>query len=438
MISLLFYFIIFESLLINLFISSGYNFLEKDSFVIVIILINSIITIILINGEKTQKNGVNNFNLLFSFAYIIRIITVFWDRYFRHIFILPNSGRDTGSFDNWAREFLSNNLSGRSGYAAVLGWIYKFFYPNPLWGQYLNVVASLLTIYVFYLIICKLNINQKYKKYGVLILCFLPNYIIMSSILLRESFITLLLAISIYRLIKWWESDKIYNLVFSIISALLASYLHSGVIAYVIAILIVVSFGDNKKKIFIMKFNTLFLFAIGSIFFLLIYVYLGETFFSYMGGINSIEDISSKSETYATGGSAYSVYLVDDDSILGFIINSPLRIIYFLASPLPWDWRGINDIIAFLGSSLFYTISIFFGIKSLSIKKFKNKDLVIILLIIAISNAIIYSWGVSNAGTALRHRDKFIVNFALLLIISLDVMYMPKEIGEKIEEKKNS
>ena len=42
--------------------------------------------------------------------------------------------------------------------------------------------------------------------------------------------------------------------------------------------------------------------------------------------------------------------------MLGMIINSPFRIFFFLASPLPWYWRGINDIIAFLFSAFFYTI----------------------------------------------------------------------------------
>ena len=32
----------------------------------------------------------------------------------------------------------------------------------------------------------------------------------------------------------------------------------------------------------------------------------------------------------------------------------PLRALYFLASPMPWDWRGLTDLFTFMVDSLFY------------------------------------------------------------------------------------
>src|SRR5699024_4234411 len=85
---------------------------------------------------------------------------------------------------------------------------------------------------------------------------------------------------------------------------------------------------------------------------------------------------------------------------------------------LPWDWRSFSDIFAFMFSRLFYIITIFFGIRSLNIKNTDYKNLNIALLIMAVVNMIFFSWGVSNSGTALRHREKYIAIYMLLLAIS--------------------
>ena len=416
----IFFILTFEAIAINLIKMINPAIQFGDGQAVICILLNSILLIIAILSREKSKNGIKNFNIFLVISYLIRVIFLFWDRYYRHIFTFPNSGLDTGSFDVWARQYVINRMSGNNGYAAVLGWIYKFFYPNPLWGQYINVIASVLTISIMYKILCKLDIGYKYKFYGVLIICFLPNYLIMSAILLRESLITLLLTNSIYHLIEWWYSNRRNHIFVAMVCILCATYLHSGTIAYAVAIILIAAFAGNQKREFKFKPTTVVVSAIGIVFFMFIYNNFGNTFFGYMGGIDSVEGVMEKTSTYATGGSAYSVSIVDDSSIVGLIVNSPIRIFYFIASPLPWQWRGITDMIAFVGSGLFYTTSMYWGLKSVSNKNSKNRNLIIAVLIIALCSAVIYSWGVSNAGTALRHRDKFIANFILLLLLSLD------------------
>src|SRR5699024_11199767 len=73
------------------------------------------------------------------------------------------------------------------------------------------------------------------------------------------------------------------------------------------------------------------------------------------------------------------------------ILLTPIRMFYFIASPLPWDWRSFSDIFAFMFSSLFYIITIFFGIRSLNIKNTDYKNLNIILLIILLISMIFFS-----------------------------------------------
>lgn len=411
---------VIESVIIKIIEGAGFTVIFDDLLVIIFIVINSIILVILINIKKVEKHGITHFNAYLTASYFIRISFLIFDRYCRHIFTFPNSGLDTGTFNAWAIDYINQGMTGYNGYGAVLGWIYKLYYPNPLWGQYINVIASVFTIITMYKILCDLNIDRKYKQIGVLVLCFIPNYLIMSAILLRESIVTLFLTKAIYHLMEWWNSNKFKDIIISILYVLGATYLHSGTIAYALAIVLIIAFAGNANREFKFRPITVFISLLGVSLFMAIYSNFGDTFFGYMGGLNSVEDVVNKSNVYATGDSAYSVSLIEDSSLLGFIINSPIRVFYFIASPLPWAWRGITDIIAFVGSGFFYTISLYLGFRVITKKDCKNRNLIIAMLMIAVFSALIYSWGVSNAGTALRHRDKFIVNFALILILSLD------------------
>ncbi|TCI46218.1 hypothetical protein EVJ27_06935 [Exiguobacterium sp. SH3S2] len=414
------YLIISGTLLINLL--KGFNLvnLESNFVVNIFILLFSIIIIFLILTENNNSKIINNLKYFIILTFVIRLLLMYWDVYFSSIVSLPGSGMDTLAFDRWAKEYVNNDLNGVNGYAAVLGIIYKIYYPNALWGQYLNVILSILTIYIVQEIFSKLEIKDKYKVFGILILCFIPNYLISSSILLRESIVIFLLALSIRNFLIWWQSGKNIYVLNSLISILCATYLHSGTIAYALALFLIIAFANNKDRNFKINISTFTLGGLAIVFFIVIYSFFGNIFLGYANGIESVEDFVDKSENAAYGNAAYSANLIESNSVLGLLVNSPIRALYFLMSPLPWDWRGLGDVIAFLTSSLFYFLALFYGFKALNIKKYRNKNLLIAILIFSLTSAFIYSWGVSNAGTAIRHRDKFLVVYLMILVISLD------------------
>ena len=50
--------------------------------------------------------------------------------------------------------------------------------------------------------------------------------------------------------------------------------------------------------------------------------------------------------------------------------------------------------------------------------KSSNKNYAIVIFIVALCTAFVFSWGVTNTGTATRHRDKMIVVYAVLYSLS--------------------
>lgn len=84
---------------------------------------------------------------------------------------------------------------------------------------------------------------------------------------------------------------------------------------------------------------------------------------------------------------------------------------------MPLDWRGIFDIISFFLDSSFYLFTLIYAMNGLK-KNNRNKNLSIILIISILATSYIFGIGVSNAGTAIRHRQKIISLFIILLSIS--------------------
>ena len=147
----------------------------------------------------------------------------------------------------------------------------------------------------------------------------------------------------------------------------------------------------------------------------------------------SITEIASGVSAGAYGGSAYLVGQ-QNETTLQVVINTPIRMLNFIAAPVPWTWRGPNDIIAFFTSTLIYVAALYYSYKVIRMNNAKSKNLVIALLICAFIAMIIFAWGVSNAGTAMRHREKFLPLFITMLAISYDQYKYPQNDNEDYED----
>jgi hypothetical protein len=201
----------------------------------------------------------------------------------------------------------------------------------------------------------------------------------------------------------------------AIIFALTASAFHSGCAAMVIGYIVVRMLYNKETKNFSGSMRAILptaFFALVCAFILLNY---SDVFLSKMGNVDSLEDIANVNDK---GGSSYARYVGNSSSIGNFVIYTLPRIIYFLFSPFPWQWRGLGDIIAFVFSSLFYFLTVRAAFRYLKQKKENNRSLVIGIMIVAFCIVFVFGWGCSNTGTAARHREKSIIVFAILYALT--------------------
>ena len=353
-------------------------------------------------------------------GYLFRVALLFFDRYGQNIYQLPNSGADSEMFYGNIVQYARTGSSGRSGsFITVMGTIFHYIGTSRLYGQFIILLFSIVSLILFCRLLQKVEIDGRARSTICIVVCLLPNLAILSSIFLRESIVAMFITISFYLFYKWLNGQSIMYFVLAFVSAFCASAFHSGSAAVAVGYIAIVLLYDRHSKRFRFRGRNLIpaILLIAVVAFL--YINYGGELFGKMQNVENIDDVAN---THDLGGSSYAQYVGNSSNPISMIIFTPLRIVFFLFSPFPWQWRGLSDIIAFVFSSLFFLYTAWCDIRFLRSGEKKNRTLVIALTIVAACTAFVFAWGVANTGTACRHRDKMTVIWGLILALT----YIPK------------
>ena len=146
------------------------------------------------------------------------------------------------------------------------------------------------------------------------------------------------------------------------------------------------------------------------------------------GSIQNIMDlVIGQGESRYIDADAGSAYLIGLNTETWYMMlrYSPIKLFYYLFSPLPPNWRGMTDVIAFLFDScihIFYFSSVIgYLLKQRKNScRFKHHRLIISLLFVVIVSGLVFAIGTYTAGTAIRHRDCLIGVEALSIGLVFD------------------
>lgn len=383
---------------------------------IAIVLVLYLITFLYVSiNLKMQKKIL----VLLFLAIVARIIFSILDMYYLHNF-LPHSGSDSVIFERTGYYLATGVLDIASyswdNYPRFIYLVYSIIGRQPFVIIGINGVLSILTAFFLYKSISLLTKDGKKAFLGMTIFLLFPHSVIFSSIILRESMIVFFVTISIYIFVKYTREKKVKQIVFSVITLLMASYFHAGVVFLGLGYLYYFlkekrdssHLGLIKKPIVILLLITVLIGA---------FTY-SDAFFRKFSSIGSIEAFVERVErgTNNLSGSAY-LQGYDVNSFKEVLIYAPLKLIYFFFSPIPWDIRNINDIIAFALDSIIYLYLFKQLVKKIKRVKWKdsNNQLFISLLIGILIVGVAFALGTANAGTALRHRYKLITLIILAI-----------------------
>ncbi|MGC3873535.1 ArnT family glycosyltransferase [Halomonas sp. GXIMD04776] len=376
-------------------------------------------------------------SVLLMVAFVFRCFLLLIDYY--NIYPLPGA-EDAGSFVQRARMWsglsFENILSELStshsyNYSVVGALLYKIFGYHEMLLPALNLIAGVLVVCLTGAIVYKMW-GARAAQWAVFIIAIYPFSAINSATAMREEPSILLFMIGLYFLVVWLREESVWGVYISLFFFALATMVHPGWVgailgvgAYSIYMLIKsipqVLGGNRVTKRY---FSKLVLSA--SILVLSAGLAVAGGGIKLGKGISVgteesealTEQIESRFVGVSEGGSAYPAVIATGNPITQpWII--PAKVAYFLYAPFPWDIKSPRHIIGLISSFLlfFLTWRIFKGWDNI-----RNKQECLALLLILASLIIIFSIGVSNIGTGIRHKTKFTALFLILAAASFDTI----------------
>lgn len=355
---------------------------------------------------------------VFFFGFVIRFFLMHIDVNIEEIDMGDcRDFRESGEYFFYTNKISFRGYDTFNGTTLLMGIINKIFGPHRVIIQYFNALSFMTAAYLTYKILCGFSLPSKLKLILMLWMIFSPQNIKNTSISNREGFISLCVAFSMYSFYLFLMYRTIKPLILSFISVFLGCLLHSGVIALLAGYIFYLSIYDNRKKEYNLNAISVFYFVLTLTPLLIILITFGDTLLGKFGSIESTNDITYRVLRAGGGGADYEVPFGDN------ILATPLRAIYFLLSPMPWYWRGISDIIAFGICSIPHILIIMFYRKNIKYITKNKKTFCQLLIVSAIAISFVFGWGCKNAGTAIRHRDKFISLYTVVLGLTLSHKY---------------
>ncbi len=354
----------------------------------------------------------------FIIAFLLRIVIMLWNVYGRAILTLPGVGTDTEGFYEYG-VLISKNLRllfdnktyiYGSYYSKYLGILFFVVGQSYLFASFLNMIYGVCSIFIFKKTLDFYEGSIKLKRRLLKTYAVIPNGIVITTSLRRESLIILCLAISLYFFCKWERRGKMTDILVAVAFVLIACIFHAGVIGLLVGYTFMGMFYQPRTKQFSFDGkNLLFLLIFIGVIFVIVFKY-SNVFLAKL----SVEDASEiyRQVSKSRGNAAYLTN-IKINSFSDIMKYAPIKWLYFLMSPVPWKWRGISDVVAFFMDAIIYVImikNIFIAFKGIN-----KTPLAFALSLSFMAGTILYAISCGNAANAMRHRLKFI---EILLMIS--------------------
>jgi len=359
----------------------------------------------------------NNLNFIILVGFLIRVIVSFYHTY---INLLPDN-LDPIRFENNAWLFGKMGLfeslvrflelGSPFTYSHFVSIIYSLIGRSQFFIQMIHVTFGLFNIILTYKLSFQIWNNEKVSKLASWAICLFPTVIMYSALTNREVFISFFLLLSSINIVKWIKHNILKHFFLAFVFFIPHYFLHGPLIigAFVlIAIFIINECSNGLKSLSLGRINFNFIAILISLVILFWSFGFFLTGFSIPYIAHNLKDINLKlifdrAIYLNTGGAAYPDWLLPNEYFDFLSLTFP-RIIYFFFSPFPWDVRKLNQLLGLIDSFI-YMYLIYHIYKGFILKRSVlklNKFFVILGILF-----IVYSWGVSNYGTGLRHRAKF-------------------------------
>lgn len=315
-------------------------------------------------------------------------------------------------------EYSRLRSSGYNIYPRILSLLYFMLGQSHLLAGWLNSLLYLVTVVYIKKIAWVLSINGKGVAVCVLTYSLMPFPILLTTGTFRENILIPPLVASAYYFFVWMKGGRGGTAIGSFALLLCSCYAHAGTTPVIAVYIFFFALYDRERER--MRISLQAVIGIVSAIILLINVPnlpLFHNFFSKLGAL-WVQDIVTVIQNYTEKERGGSLYLdwVNIKNFRTLFWYVPLKYFYFYSSPVPWEWRGLQDASSFMLDGGIYTLLHcrgLFGFKEKSLRSFEW----LALMMLVVGLGVVFAMGSYTAGTAIRHR------LAALPFITLFAVY---------------
>ena len=353
--------------------------------------------------------------VILALAYLFRLFVLYADIY--HLVPNPFSGSDTEDFHAAMLEFMAGSGTIKTNYTYVLAVFYGLFGDYGRFvAQFFNVLLSFGVLLLLHWALQMLDVSRKSLLIAVSVVAFMPATVCLSGVLLREAWIQFFLMLSACCFVRWFLRGGIWNEAACLAATFAAMVMHAGCIGalavYMLGFLICRTWKKEGVRTYALTA------CVVAVFLLSMLIFPDQLLFkfTYAAASGNTFDVVP-----VVAGSTYLLWMQKLGIGLRLLL-SPVRMFYLLFSPLPFDWRGISDAAVFCVDSLVYVVLAVLMFrpplmgKAMQLKRLLGYSVLLMTFV--------FAFGTTNAGTAVRHRAKF------LPVLVLVAAY-PKKVDEE-------
>ena len=306
-------------------------------------------------------------------ALSVRILFILIGHY---IIPLPDSTKDAAGLEelawSYGKDGFINALSYYQGlnsffYSWVVGVIYSLFGRSILMAQSISLLIGVASVFLVWWFVKKIWDDKTAIKVGWVVALF-PSLILYSALPLKEVYASFFLLIASIGIFYWSKTSSNFSIILAIFGFTGASYFHGPLILGGIIFLLIIllnAFQQIFKSLLSSRLNLQSLIIIISATGFFYAFITNQIYIPKIGYFNEIKIgyFLSESTARMSGSAAYSeIFIVK--SYTEFIYMMPLKVVYFLFSPLPWDVKKLTHIIGMLDGFL-YMFLVYLFLKNL-------------------------------------------------------------------------
>lgn len=344
-------------------------------------------------------------------AFTLRSIALIVDVYF---YRLPGAGDGIG-WDRvatyWARNGVGGTFEyvhlGHRFYVWLMSVLYAIFGRSRFMIQSINVTLGTLMLVSAAQIAWRLSNDVKVSRQVAWIIALFPSLICFSAILMREVAVAYPLTVAVLYLTRWYQERRPTQMFFALLMLIVSMSFHSGAAAVLVVAGLWIA-GNWLKNLVTLRFehigrNTIaLLVGIGAIAAVLS---SGFGLYKFQGlEEGGLAALSGRQDNFSHGR---AVYLQDlrAETPSDVVLQAPIRLVYFLFAPFPWMLSEVSDLFGIVDAALF----LYLVLRAIARRKsLRTNPATLLVLGIVGTMAMTFAAGVSNYGTALRHRNKML------------------------------